>query len=191
MTLLSHYQTKLFFHVTAENCINSKGMVTLAMSLHSNTTLSALILSSNEFGDEGLAKFLIFPEKISLTHLDLSNNSISDRGMVSVSGFLKKNSSLTHLDLQNNTICDGGAHILSECLKVNITLRTLLLFGNSIGLYTPTWNDINASLVVNKKLLNVHKSVDQIFSKTEKKMQTIQSTFSDHQKSPKILVEHV
>ena len=72
-------------------------------------------------------------EETALQQLDVSNNSIGDRGATVLAEMLKKNSTLQQLDVSRNSIHSGGATALAEMLKENRTLQQLDVSGNSIG----------------------------------------------------------
>lgn len=71
----------------------------------------------------------------SLTHLNLSNNNIPDKGAVSVAYLLDVTcgSMLTFLNLNSNRISDTGAKALAGQLRGNHMLATLDLGYNLIG----------------------------------------------------------
>ena len=57
--------------------------------------------------------------------MDLSANSISDKGATELSKFLDKNKTVLHLDLHNNKIGLHGVQALQKSLFGNITLTHL------------------------------------------------------------------
>ena len=89
----------------------------------------------------------------SLTHLDLSRNSIGAFGAASLSQALEVNSSLTNLDLRENSIGNAGAATLSQALAVNSSLTNLVLSDNSIG--DSGAATLSQALAVNSSLTNL------------------------------------
>jgi hypothetical protein len=71
----------------------------------------------------------------SLTYLNLSTNSISDRECVILAKFLAKNLSLAYLDLSTNTIFEQGAIFIVESLKENKSLTHLNISFNNIDFW--------------------------------------------------------
>ena len=112
----------------------SNEVVSLSKVLSVNSSLTHLDLSKNSIGDSEAASLSqALAVNSSLTNLDLSRNSIGGSGAASLSQGLAVNSSLTHLDLSGNSIGDSGAASLSQGLAVNSSLTNLDLSWNSIG----------------------------------------------------------
>ncbi|ORZ28519.1 hypothetical protein BCR41DRAFT_391985 [Lobosporangium transversale] len=128
---ISHLH-KLSFGVKALSIEASElqGLINLLMT---NTTLTTLNLTNNSiFDKEVLTLSEALKANTTLAILDLSDNSVGDKGALALSEALKISSSLTSLRLGSNSIGDEGALALSEALKVNSSLMTLDLSYNSI-----------------------------------------------------------
>ena len=106
----------------------------LSKALSVNSSLTHLDLTGNSIGDSGTASLSqALAVNSSLTNLNLGWNYISDSGAASLSQALAVNSSLTNLNLSWNSIGDSGAASLSQALEVNSSLTKLDLSGNNIG----------------------------------------------------------
>ena len=96
-----------------------------------NNTLSELILSNNI--EAGKLLKAINKVNIRLQHLDLSQNSITDDGILAICDYLKKHKMLCHLNVSKNHITDEGAKRLAEAIAVNARLQELNICKNWIG----------------------------------------------------------
>ncbi|XP_068753257.1 protein NLRC3-like [Montipora capricornis] len=97
---------------------------------------------------------------MSLTTLNLSENSIGAEGATSLSQALAVNTSLTTLNLSDNFLGDEGAASLSQALAVNTSLTTLHLHGTSIGAEGAT--SLSQALAVNTSLTTLNLSHNSI-----------------------------
>jgi hypothetical protein len=79
-----------------------------------------------------LAMWLSF--NVTLTSLDLGDNSIGDEGAAELAEMLEVNTTLCSLQLRNNDIGVAGAMHLAEALMTNTTLSVLEVGCNSFGL---------------------------------------------------------
>src|SRR6185312_12729189 len=97
--------------------IGNTGATVLAKALESNFSLSSLNLVYNEIthirAKSILEMALDLNSSISLTSLDLYNNSIGDTGATALAKALESNSSLTSLNLRYNQIGVIGAAALA------------------------------------------------------------------------------
>ena len=110
------------------------GVTALAECLKYNTSLTELVLNSDEIGDDGAAALgQCLKHNTSLTTLELNSNKIGNVGATDLGECLKCNKSLTRLELSGNEIGNDGATALGECLKHNTSLTTLILRSNKIG----------------------------------------------------------
>ena len=136
-------------------------VVSLSKALSVNSSLTHLDLSKNSIGDSGATSLTqALAVNSSLTNLDLSKNSIGDSGALSLSQALAVNSSLTNLDLSANSIGDSGAASLSQALGVNSSLTNLDLSANSIGVFGTA--SLSQALSVNSSLTNLDLSANSI-----------------------------
>jgi Ran GTPase-activating protein (RanGAP) involved in mRNA processing and transport len=122
------------------NGIGARGA--LALGSARPAALTHLVLSRNEFADEGArALFDALRTNRVLTALDLARCSLGDGAMPSVQGFLAANATLTSLDLSGNRIGDRGAQVLCDTLAsanttlaaANTTLAHLNISSNDLG----------------------------------------------------------
>ena len=110
------------------------GVTALAECLKYNTSLTELVLNSDEIGDDGAAALgQCLKHNTSLTTLELNSNKIGNVGATDLGECLKCNKSLTRLELSGNEIGNDGTAALGECLKHNTSLTTLILCSNKIG----------------------------------------------------------
>lgn len=103
-------------------------------ALKSNTTLTALNLSDNYIGDEGIKALAEGLENnTTLMHFELNDNNAHSYNYKSAAiekpfgEVLEKNTTLTTLSLSRNTIGYGRGKFLAKGLKKNITLIDLNL----------------------------------------------------------------
>ena len=96
-----------------------------------------------------------------LTHLDLSENDISDLGTEAICKALQSNNVLTHLILAGNKIGDSGAVALAEALKSPATQLSHLSLVRcritSLGVEI-----LAGALETNRSLTNLNLSFNQI-----------------------------
>ncbi|ORZ28521.1 hypothetical protein BCR41DRAFT_345458 [Lobosporangium transversale] len=124
---------KLTFGVKARS-IGASELQGLVNLLKTNTALTTLDLTDNPiFDKEVLTLSEALKTNTTLAILDLSDNSVGDKGALALSEALKINSSLTSLRLGSNSIGDEGALALSVALKANTALSNLDLWSNLIG----------------------------------------------------------
>ena len=132
-------------------------VVSLSKALSVNSSLTHLDLSKNSIGDSGATSLTqALAVNSSLTNLNVSRNSIGDSGAVSLSQALAVNSSLTNLDLSLNSIGHCGAASLSQALAVNSSLTNLNVSGNCIGDSGAV--SLFQALAVNSSLTNLNVS---------------------------------
>ena len=140
---------------------SKRSLSMLCLALRVNTSLTTLDLSENSIGDKGASSLSeALRVNTSLTSLHLSENSIGDEGASSLSEALTVNTSLTSLHLSENSIGGEGASSLSEALRVNTSLTSLDLFYNSIG--DEGASSLSEVLRVNTSLTSLHLSENSI-----------------------------
>ena len=130
-------------------------------SLQSNTKLQLLKLKNITNG--GVKP--IFEVK-ALQRLDLSNNTLSDDGAVTISDGLKSNNTLLELNLSYNNITNKGTKNITESIQVNTTLKNLNLSHNVLSDDGATV--ISGFLKCNNSLLELNISHNGITSKGTK-----------------------
>ena len=173
------------------NSLSDSGVLCIFEGLQHNATLVNLSLQDNDITatDPDTASSLTKMLQVnkSLTHLDLSRNSLSDSGAhcvyeglqhntalvnlslhdndiiavtaKSLTRMLQVNKSLTHLDLSQNSISDSGARCIYEGLQQNTALVNLLLHDNDITANDPgTARSLTKMLQVNKSLTHLDLS---------------------------------
>ncbi|UJR14293.1 hypothetical protein I4U23_001283 [Adineta vaga] len=119
------------------NQITSDGIKKLADVLRTNSILERLNLFANNISDQGvyyLTQSLV-SKTSKLQMLFIGQNQITDKGIEYLCDLLRTNTTITHLGLSNNEISDQGVISLATVLtKQNNTLKELYLWGNkSIG----------------------------------------------------------
>ena len=152
--------------------ITAKGVKVLSDALSVNKHLSKLLISSNQFGDRGLASlynnlktchlkelsiencgitekgvkvladFLLTPMNGSLELLHVGENAISDAGVACIAKSLEQNKTLKLLSVKMCGITEKGAESLVDCLMVNQSIKVLDLDNNHIL-------DFGATLIAN------------------------------------------
>ncbi|GFR48236.1 hypothetical protein Agub_g10098 [Astrephomene gubernaculifera] len=106
----------------------------LAKALEHTETLTHLDLSNNSLDDDKvrmLASGLV--ENLSITHLNLSHNKIADRGVRALAKLLDGHSVISLLELQDNQIHTEGAKSLARAFKNNRCLLSVNLRLNRMG----------------------------------------------------------
>ena len=96
-------------------------------SLQNNTKLQLLKLKS--ITSEGVKP--IFEVK-ALQRLDLSNNTLTDDGAVTISDGLKNNNTLLELNISHNNITNMGTKKIAEAIQINSTLQNINISKNLI-----------------------------------------------------------
>ena len=106
----------------------------LAEALKTNTTLTKLDLSVNNFGAEGVAALAAaLRTNTTLTKLDLSVNNLGAEGVAALAAALRTNTPLTELNLCGNNFGAEGVAALAAALQTNTTLTKLNLSVNNLG----------------------------------------------------------
>ena len=121
-------------------CLGFNSMVVLAEILRNNFDLySRIILTKNNFGDEGIELLLESIEgNNNIVELNLSSNSLGASGGNSIFNFLLRQNSIISLDLSSkeglyrNRICAEGVKLITKVLKNNFFLEKIDLSSNSI-----------------------------------------------------------
>ena len=139
-------------------CLSKHESLVCTLGKHLHISYLKLETGIWKYHVESLSKALSVNS--SLTHLDLTGNSIGDSGTASLSQALAVNSSLTNLNLGWNYISDSGAASLSQALAVNSSLTNLNLKFNSIG-YSGSVS-FSQALAVNSSLTNLYLSWNSI-----------------------------
>ena len=95
--------------------------------------LLSLTLQGN-FIDDDMIKWLVsgLISNHTLRYLDLSNNKITEKGIIKISSFLMRSKCILSLDLTNNCIGGDGGFALSLVIKENTRLKILKLGMNRI-----------------------------------------------------------
>lgn len=110
-----------------------EGVNILTHHLRLNTTMRVLNLSCNQICFQGakfISNYLSF-NKCFLESLILSNNNFGDQGAKILAQGISLNSSLVHFDLTSNTITDDGICRLAEGLEENENIISFKLFWNN------------------------------------------------------------
>ena len=116
-----------------QNKITATGACTISKALSGNCSLEELYLSSNAICDIGVYFLTesLSRKNGALKWLFLSSTGITDAGVAHLSKMLKTNITLAHLALSDNEISDKGVQSLVSILTdQNNTLQGLYLDGN-------------------------------------------------------------
>ena len=116
--------------------IGSNGIIELSASIAFLRNLSSLDLCGNNIGPMAIAELCnsILSLNETLQSLDLSSNSLGDKGAIVVAKVIPQMNILMKLDLTVNQIGESGVVFLSKSIKSrNSKLKTLILSGNSFG----------------------------------------------------------
>jgi hypothetical protein len=106
----------------------------LAMWLSFNVTLTSLDLGNNSIGDEGASELAeMLQTNTTLRNLHLMNNDIGVAGAMHLAESLMTNTTLLILDVGCNSFGQIGIAHFAEVLETNIGLASLRLAGNTIG----------------------------------------------------------
>lgn len=100
----------------------------LLNALENNKRLLTLSLAGNNIGDKEFGKIINCVKNMSLKQLDLTDNYISQNGVLCLGP-----TTLTVLALSSNNIGDKGATYIARWLKYNSHLESLSLSYNGIG----------------------------------------------------------
>jgi Ran GTPase-activating protein (RanGAP) involved in mRNA processing and transport len=114
--------------------INATRAKLVAKELATNSSVTSLVLSKNDIGDEGSVDIgEALTKNSTLALIDLEDNGIGDTGSSSIAAALLENTTLTKVFLNGNSIGPGGAAAIAEMLRVNTNLQFLGLGRNCIG----------------------------------------------------------
>ena len=160
----------------------------IAEMLQRNSTLTKLLLPSNEVTDKSACPLAeVLKSNSTLKTLSLSNNDIKNEGAMQLAGMLRVNSTLTSLDLFCNYVKNKGAMQLADVLTVNSTLRFLSV---AYSVIKPAGiSAFAAALKINSTLrtLHLHKnlpddeSMDQVLAALQNNGSLTQLTLSTYQ----------
>ncbi|KPA81472.1 putative paraflagellar rod component [Leptomonas pyrrhocoris] len=106
--------------------VNDDSVWLLSQALRTNTVVRSLNLSHNSIGDRG-ATYLaaLFRENSSVASLDLSSNSIGNRGAQALCDCFYANRGLQVVNLSNNVMDMEGVNSLTDVLRKNHKLREI------------------------------------------------------------------
>ena len=123
-----------------------------------NKKITEVNLCRCRVSNEGIKVLLQAVEVNTLQNLDISYNSISDDGVLSISDFLKFKHSLCKLNVSGNDLRDKRIIKFSEAICVNTTLKDLNMSRNRIT--DEGANKLSKAIQVNKTLqeLNISKN---------------------------------
>ena len=121
-------------------CLGFNSMIVLADILKKNIDIcSRIILTKNDFGDDGIELLLECLEgNNNIVELNLSSNSLGVSGGMSIFRFLLKQESIICLDLSSkegiyrNRVCADGIKLITKVLRNNFFLEKIDLSSNSI-----------------------------------------------------------
>ena len=134
------YKSSLTLLTLCVNTLSDSSFAALGEALQSNCSLTHLYMQGDgpnlyHFGDSSLETFskALKSRGTQMTHLHLSNLSISSSHVISLAEALRVNATLKLLDLSCNKIDCSGARTLAQALKKNQSLICLKLRDNKIS----------------------------------------------------------
>jgi Ran GTPase-activating protein (RanGAP) involved in mRNA processing and transport len=122
----------------SSNGLGSEGMTKIGIGLQGNKTLARLNIASNNLGYEGAKVLASILESTELRELDLSRNSIGDRGgqllfQALARGVESGMETLQKLNLEHNDLGEGTAKKAVALISGSRELQVLRLCGNDFG----------------------------------------------------------
>ena len=115
------------------NNISNTGVNHLSKAMKTNQKLSQLLLMSNNITDAKKWITNLLKHNNSLQYLDISCNSIRNKGLEYFSNALGINESVTELNFSQNSIGDDGAKFITLALSKNIALLSLDISENDMS----------------------------------------------------------
>ena len=116
--------------------LGNTGAILTSAFFHHNiyTNIQILNISNQDISDDGVVAISEYL-KISNTiqELDISRNAISNIGIVYISEALHVNTTLQVFNISHNNISNDGVVVISECLRSNNTLEQLNMSHNQIS----------------------------------------------------------
>ena len=129
--------------------------------IRTNKALQKLDLSNNTLSDDGavtISDGLIYNN--TLLELNISQNSITNKGTMNITEAIQVNTTLMRLNISNNILSDDGATTISNCLKCNSCL--LELYISHIGITNKGTKEIADAIQINSTLQNIDISKNYI-----------------------------
>jgi Ran GTPase-activating protein (RanGAP) involved in mRNA processing and transport len=153
--------------------LGDEGARYLANTLRLNTSITTLVLETNNISSEGAGAIAdALATNTTLAMLDLTGNNIRSQGARAIADALATNTTLAMLDLTGNNISSQGARYLADTLRLNNPLITLYLEGNDIlpeadkelevnDILPEAAKEIAEALATNTRLESEEKKSDQ------------------------------
>lgn len=132
--------------------IDDACLASLSPWLSEQKSLQKLNVSNNKLSDEGLINLLLDLEGIPITSLELRKNHITDASASALGAFFKRHSSLNTLNLADNDLGDRGVCVLTHHLSQRPALQSLKL--SRVGMQAKGANCVFA-LIHNQALPHV------------------------------------
>ena len=129
--------------------------------IRTNKALQKLDLSNNTLSDDG-AVTIGNAIKINnaLVELNISHNNITNKGSKNITEAIQVNTTLMRLNISNNILSDDGATAISNCLKCNSCL--LELYISHTGITNKGTKEIADAIQINSTLQNIDISKNYI-----------------------------
>ena len=125
---------KKIIEVNLCNCrVTNEGIEVLVQAVEDSATLHSLDISNNVISDDGLLFISNFLKINTLCKMNLSDNELRDEGTKKLSKAIKVNTTLQDLNISKNKIADDGAKGLTKAIQVNRTLQELNISKNLIS----------------------------------------------------------
>ncbi|CAF3807382.1 unnamed protein product [Rotaria sp. Silwood1] len=116
--------------IICENTLNSQDMEYIGRFIQKNPILKQIDLHGCEIDDDGAIHLAKYLPACNLESLELSQNSISDRGCASLLSSIP--STLLNLSLRGNQVTKSSLQTILTFLDVNQTLKNLTIRNNPI-----------------------------------------------------------
>ena len=129
--------------------------------IRTNKALQKLDLSNNTLSDDGAVTIgdgLKYNN--TLLELNISHNNITNKGTMNITEAIQVNTALKRLDISNNILSDDGATAISNCLKCNSCL--LELYISHTGITNKGTKEIADAIQINSTIQNIDISKNYI-----------------------------
>eukprot|EP01124_Arcella_intermedia_P023685 TRINITY_DN3812_c0_g1_i2.p1 TRINITY_DN3812_c0_g1~~TRINITY_DN3812_c0_g1_i2.p1 ORF type:complete len:403 (-),score=88.26 TRINITY_DN3812_c0_g1_i2:390-1598(-) len=124
------------------------------------SSITTLILSSNELTTNDMSIITPKLNKLPLIQLTYNDNSLRNKGCSILANYLKENTNLTHLSLESNEIEPVGVVSIISSITLNTSFKYLNLHKNHMGVKGT--QSISAFLSTNTILKSLDLSMNEI-----------------------------
>ena len=114
-------------------CNNNIDVLMIVNAVQINTTLVKLDISCNSLSDKGVVAISeCLKVNNRLKELNISKNEITSEGAMTIAEALQLNTALVKLDISHNMLSNKGALSIIDCLEINYFLQELNISQNGI-----------------------------------------------------------